>query len=301
MAGTEGTGELRRLLQAAGYTLEDRPTGLFAVRRSDGRAILLVDGDRSPAEVEREFPPDLVRRTLLYAEEPGPAGREMAAQRGMEVLGPNSLGPALGELLLSGPGGTVAADEAELDPPAQLIPDGDPTVRPRLSQSDAEARGGVEASRYLLRLVPFYVAPYRVRPVTSRGVLGPPSDHLVAVNAVSGQVEIWEANEREIQVSGVESAPRVPARLSPEEARSLAEAAARQRHTVSVDHTEQLGGVVVIESRRVPPAPEHLRIGAAVLVHVPYWYIESAAGRVVLDAVTGARVPDADPERPSDR
>jgi hypothetical protein len=297
MPPPESVGSLRRLLVAAGYRLEDRTVGLLAVRRSDGRSVLLIEGDRSPAEVEREFPPDQVHRTLVYAEEPGTAAREMAAQRGMEVLGPSSLGPALGELLLGGPTGAhPETGTPELETPAQLVPEGDRLVRPRLSQSDAEARSGVEASRYVLRLVPFYVAPYRVRVVTTGGTRAPPSDHLVAVNAISRQVEVWEANEREIVTNESEDVPRLAPRIPPEEARALAEAAIRRRHTVSVDHTEQLGGVVVIESRRVAPGPEDLRIGASVLVHVPYWYIESSRGRVVLDAVTGARVPDTEPE-----
>ncbi|MCI4329032.1 MAG: hypothetical protein L3J86_05555, partial [Thermoplasmata archaeon] len=62
----------------------------------------------------------------------------------------------------------------------------------------------------------------------------------------------------------------------------------------SVDHTEQHGGAIVIERRKVPPAVDDLRLGQSVLVHVPYWYAEGPDGRLVLDAVTGTRtVPDA--------
>jgi hypothetical protein len=35
-------------------------------------------------------------------------------------------------------------------------------------------------------------------------------------------------------------------------------------------------------------------MGPSVLVHVPYWYIEGADGRIVLDAVTGRRT-ETDP------
>ncbi|MCI4355006.1 MAG: hypothetical protein L3K06_06540, partial [Thermoplasmata archaeon] len=157
----------------------------------------------------------------------------------------------------------------------------------------AEALAGVEGYRYSLRLVPFYVTPYRVRVLSAHGDPGPTSDHLIAVNGLTGHAEVWEAGEREVTDSLEIASQRLEPELSEEQSRAIAEEAVRKRHTVSVDHTEQHGGTLVIERRRVPPGPEDLRLGPTVLLHVPYWYVEGPDGRVVLDAVTGARaLPD---------
>lgn len=289
---------LRRLLEAAGYRLEDRPTGLRAVRARDHRAVFLVSGLRSPVEVESEFPGDVVHRTLVYAEEPGEVARKIASERGIEVLDPSTLGPALGEILLPSPTQTPTDDEepaprVALEPPATVFPEGERIILPRLGQAEAEALAGVEGCRYSLRLVPFYVTPYRVRVTSAHGGTGATSDHLIAVNALTGHAEVWEAGEREVTGALEVASQRLEPDLSEDQSRAIAEEAVRKRHTVSVDHSEQHGGALVIERRRVPPGPGDLKLGPTVLLHVPYWYVEGPEGRVVLDAVTGARaLPD---------
>ncbi|HEV2166446.1 MAG TPA: hypothetical protein VGS23_05670 [Thermoplasmata archaeon] len=284
---------LRRLLEAAGYRLEERRSGLLAVRVPDRRVVFLVDGLRSPTEVEDEVPADMVHRTLVYSEDPGAIAREIASNRGLEILDATSLGPALGELLLPPPGPSpdpaALSPDQPLEPPAQMLPEGELSIRPRLDRSDAEAIAGVDGLRYSLRMVPFFVAPYRVRVATAQGVPGPPSDHLVAVNALSGRVEVWEGQERELSTEPLEAAAKLPPVLTEEMAASAAEETLRRRHTVSVDHSEQHGGTIIVERRRVAPGLGDLRIGAPVLVHVPFWYGEGADGRIVLNAVTGAR------------
>jgi hypothetical protein len=291
------SGTLRRLFDAAGYRVDDRPAGLRAFRPRDRRAVLVVRGTPAPTDVEGEFPPDAIHRTVIYADDPGEPAKALGAEHGIEVLGPTTLGSALGELLLPPPDAPVPDDDGDAEPleaPAQAIPEGERTVRPRLGRRDAEALAGLDGVRFTLRLIPFYVAPYRVRVPTAHGRPGPPSDHLVAVNALNGQVEIWEAGERELVGEIDEPHQRLDPALTDSEARSVAEATIRRRHTVSVDHTEQHGGAIVIERRKVPPAPDDVRLGQSVLVHVPYWYAEGPDGRLVLDAVTGTRtVPDA--------
>ena len=297
-SGGQAASVLRRLLEAAGYRLEDRPAGVKAVRSRDHRAVFIVAGLRSPMEVEGEFPGDAVHRTLVYAEDPGEVARKIAAERSIEVLGPNALGPALGELLLPPPTGESAESEPEalsvpLEPPPTVFPEGERIIRPRLGQAEAEALAGVEGYRYALRLVPFYVTPYRVRVLSAHGDPGPTSDHLIAVNGLTGHAEVWEAGEREVTDALEISSQRLEPELTEEQSRAIAEEAVRKRHTVSVDHSEQHGGTLVIERRRVPPGPEDLRLGPTVLLHVPYWYVEGPEGRIVLDAVTGARaLPD---------
>ncbi len=289
---------LRRLLGAAGYRLEDRPAGLKAVRVRDHRSVFLVSGLRSPTEFESEFPSDIVHRTLVYSEEPGEVARKIASERGIEVLDPNTLGSALGELLLPPPVPLAAPETEELDraplePQPTVFPEGERIIQPRLGQAEAEALAGVEGCRYSLRLVPFFVTPYRVRVASAHGGTGGTSDHLIAVNALSGHAEVWEAGEREVTGAIEVASQRLEPELTEEQSRAIAEEAVRKRHTVSVDHTEQHGGALVIERRRVPPGPDDLRLGPPVLLHVPYWYVEGPDGRVVLDAVTGARaLPD---------
>jgi hypothetical protein len=291
------SGTLRRLFDAAGYRVDDRPAGLRAYRPRDRRAVLVVRGMPAPTDVEPEFPPDAIHRTVIYAEDPAEAAKSLGAEHGIEVLGPTNLGPALGELLLPPPEAPVSEElenAAPVEPPAQAIPEGERTVRPRLGRRDAEALAGLDGVRFSLRLIPFYVAPYRVRIPTPHGRPGPTSDHLVAVNALNGLVEIWEAGERELVKEVDEPHQRLDPVLTDAEARQVAESTIRRRHTVSVDHTEQHGGAIVIERRKVPPAAEDVRIGVSVLVHVPYWYAEGSDGRLVLDAVTGTRTaPDA--------
>lgn len=292
---------LRRLLEAAGYRLEDRPNAVRAVRSRDHRAVLIVEGLPSPAEIDIEFPGDAVHRTIVYSEDPGSVARSIASERGVEVLDPSTLGSALGELLLPGPEASARGEEdpaltAPLVPPPLLFPEGERTVRPRLGQSDAEALAGVDGYRSTLRLIPFFVAAYRVRVATAHGGRSPPADHLVAINALSGLAEFWEPGERELSADLEEPHQRLAPQLTPEQARTAAEEAVRRRHTVSVDHTEQHGGALVIERRRMPPGSDDLALAPAVLVHVPFWYMEGPDGRVVLDAVSGARATVADPD-----
>lgn len=298
-----GTPLLRRLLAAAGYRLTDGPTGLFAARRTDRRYVLLVAGERSPTELEADFPPDAVHKILVYSDDPGPVARGAAAERGMEIIDPATIGPGLGEMLLLPPALEVPDDEtpgaaAPLVAPDVTFPETERTVKPRLSRQDAEALAGVEGFRYTLRLVPYYLAPYRVRTVTPHGGAAPPTEHWVAVNALGGRVEVWEAGEREFITDVEEPHQRLEPMLQEPDCRGRAERALRRRHTGSVDHTEQHDGAIVIERRRVAPGPDDLKIGAAIVVHAPFWYVEGPQGRVVLDAVTGEKMPTA--ERESD-
>ncbi|MCI4317655.1 MAG: hypothetical protein L3J96_03880 [Thermoplasmata archaeon] len=284
---------LRRLLEAAGYRIEDRPGVLCASRALDRRALVIVDAPRSPVELESAFPSDAVHRILVYPLDPGDVARGLASERGMEVLDATTLGPALGEILLPGPDAPGIdrgeVDTGEMFAPTTVFPGGERTVHPRLTRADAEAMAGVERSRVTLRLIPFFLAPYRVRPVSAHGGPGASSDHLVAVNALSGRVEVWEPGERDLTDHIDEPHQKLEPQKSAAECRALAEESLRKRHTVSVDHTEQHGGALVIERRKVPPSSGDLKVGPSVLVHVPYWYVESAGGRIVLDAVSGSR------------
>jgi hypothetical protein len=212
------------------------------------------------------------------------------------VLVPETLGSALGEMLLLGP----PVESAEMAPPGPVttpplaFPNQERTIRPRLTREDAERVAGVDGFRYTLRLVPFYVFAYRVRTAAPHGGAGPITDHLAAVSAISGKVEYWENRDPEFVAEIEDPHQRLEPSVSEETAARAAEESTRRRHTVSVDHSEQHGGALIIERRRVPPGPEDLHFSAPVLIHCPYWYVESADGRVVLDAVTGAKTPESE-------
>ena len=282
---------LRRVLMAAGYHLEDRPLGLRAIRRADRRAVFVVVAATSIEEIASEFPDECVRRTIVCAEEPGEPARAFAAEHGLEVLVPETLGSALGEMLLMGPpveSGEIAAPGPVTTPPV-AFPNQERTIRPRLTREDAERVAGVDGFRYTLRLVPYYVFAYRVRTAAPHGGAGPVTDHLAAVSAISGKVEYWENREPEFVAEIDEPHQRLEPSISEEAAVRTAEDYTRRRHTVSVDHSEQHGGALIIERRRVPPGSDDLHFSPPVLVHCPYWYVESADGRVILDAVTGIK------------
>jgi hypothetical protein len=291
-----GGSQLRRLLTAARYRVEDGTVGLLAYRSVDRRAVAVVGGALSPIDVERELPSEAVHRTLIYAEEPGAAARGAAAEHGLEILVPETLGTALGELLLLPeltirPADRLGEEEkpGPLETPIAAFPPGERVVRPRLGRPEAEMLAGVAGFRYTLRLVPYYVAPYRVREGAAHGRSGTVREYLVAVHGLSGRVEVWEPGDRELGGELNEPHERLEPTVADERARDLAEAKLRERHTVSVDHTEQHGGALVIERRRLPPEPEDLKIGSFAIIHVPYWYVEGADGRVIIDAVSGAR------------
>ena len=293
-AGEEPESLLRRLLRAAGYRLEERPAGLSAYRARDRRGLLVVARGGSPAELEPEFSPDAVHRTLIYPEDPGDPARVLASARGIEILDSTTLGPALGELLLlSGqeePTARPAASDAPaLEAPASIFPEGARTVQPRLGSSDAEVIAGVQGFRTRLRLLPFYVVPYRVRAPSATGTPGPTSEHVVSVNALTGAAEVWDPGERELGDEPTEAEERIEPRLTEAECRAVAERELRARHTVSIDHTEQHGGTIVIERRRVAPGSSDLKLGSGVFLRVPYWYVEGREGRFVIDAVNGSR------------
>lgn len=294
---------LGRLLQAAGYRLERRADALTAVRARDRRAVVIVSSARSPAEMEGFFPSDAVYRTIVYDDDPGGVARMLAADRGIEVLDPSTLGSALGELLLPPPADLEESSEGPegtgtLVPPFAMALEGRRTVRPRIGREEAEALAGVDSPRYTLRLVPFYVAAYRVRTASPHGGVGPVMRQLVAVNAISRRAEVWDDGDREL----VEEVDTPHQKLSPQmtdaQAGALATEAIRRHHTIQVDHTEQHGGALVIESRRILPSSDDIRVGPFVLVYVPHWYAEGVDGRVVLDAVTGRRT--AEPEAGGD-
>ncbi len=285
---------LGRLLEAAGYRLEARAHATLAVRTVDRRAVLLARSTRSPAEVEAWFPADAVHRTIVYDDEPGETARQLAADRGIEVISPATLGPALGELLLPSPAGAAPAGSPEgelsLDVPTTVVPEGERVVRPRIGRPEAQTLAGVEGPRYTLRLVPFWVGAYRIRPTSAHGGPGPVVLRVVAVNAVSRRVEFWDDGDREL-VDGIDGPhQRLTAQLGSGVATAIATEAIRRHHTIDVEHTEQHGGALVIETRRVLPAIDDFRLAPLVLLHVPFWYAEGAEGRVVLDAVTGRRV-----------
>jgi hypothetical protein len=304
--GDDAEPQLQRLLAAARYRVEDTTVGVLAHRAIDRRAVVIVAGGASPLEVEKYLPAEAIHRTLVYAEDPGPAARGAAAEHGLEILVAETLGPALGELLLLpevalGPA-ERAGEEAGIGPletPIAAFPPGERIVRPRLGRPEAELLAGVEGFRYTLRLVPYYVAPYRVREPAPHGRVGAVHEYLVAVHGLSGRVEVWEPGDRELGGEISEPHERLEPSVPDDRARELADARLRERHTVSIDHTEQHGGALVIERRRVPPADHDLKIGAFAVVHVPFWYVEGVDGRVVIDAVSGARTdPAAATSRP---
>jgi len=281
---------LVRLLTAAGYRVEPRSEAVVAVRIRDRRSVVIAPATRSPVEVESLFPSDSIHRTLVYDEDPGAAARAVASERGIEVLDPSTLGPALGEILLPAILGVVDDGPGpSLDAPFSLLPDGARIVRPRIGRAEAELLAGVDGPRFTLRLVPYYVAPYRVRPASPYGARGTTLDRMVAIHAVTRQAEVWEDGDREL-VAGLDLphqfvAPEVPA----SEATGIAMEAIRRHHVVHVDHTEQHGGALVIETRRVPPSVDDIRLGPLQLLYLPHWYAEGHEGRVVLDAVTGRK------------
>ena len=289
---------LGRLLEAAGYRLEPRSEAILAVRARDRRAVLIVGSSRSPAEVEPWFPSDAVHRTVVYDDEPGMTARALASDRGIEVLAPETLGSALAELLLPSPVVPPeverAVDEDGLAAPLAVLPDGERIVQPRIGRPEAEALSGLDGERHILRLVPFYVAPYRIRTSSASGGPGPVVRQLVAVNAVTRRAEIWEAGDRELVASLEQPHQRLVPQLGETAAVAIATDAIRRHHTVDVEHTEQHGGALVIETRRILPPATDLKLAPFALFYVPYWYVEGAEGRVVLDAVTGQRMPAAE-------
>jgi hypothetical protein len=285
---------LGKLLQAAGYHVELRSDALLAIRPRDHRSVVVLAAVRSPSDVESLFPGDSVHRTIVYDDEPGEAARAQAADRGIELLDPSTLGPGLGELLLLPPAeaalSPVDADSAgPLEPPFAVAPHTERTVRPRIDRSEAETLAGVDGPRYTLRLVPFFVAAYRVRPAAPDGGHGSVLRNLVAVNAVSRRAEIWGDEERELIGDLDQPHQRLAPQLEESQVAPIALDAIRRHHTVHVDHTEQHQGALVIETRRVPPTADDIRLGPFVLLYVPHWYAEGSQGRVVLDAVTGRR------------
>jgi hypothetical protein len=301
--GAASASILGRLLEAAGYHVEVRQDLLVAVRSRDRQAVVVLGTSRSPADVEALFPAESVRRTIVYDDEPGEAVRAIAAERGIELLDPSTLGPGLGEILLQPPPGAelspVDADRGgPLEPPFSITPNAERTVRPRIDRSEAESLAGVDAPHYTLRLVPFFVAAYRVRPASPDGGHGSVVRHLVAVNAVSRRAEIWDEGDRELIGEISEPHQRLSPQLDEAQVVPLALDAIRRHHTVHVDHTEQHEGALVIETLRVPPAADDIRLGPFVLLYVPHWYVEGTQGRVVLDAVTGRRTVAPEPTRP---
>jgi hypothetical protein len=283
---------LRRLLVAAGYRVDDAGGVTVALREVDHRAVVIASRARSPVELGERLPPTVVHRTIVYDGEPPPAARDAAAAHGFELLDPSTLGPGLGEMLLPSalvPGASdgTAPEEDLLESPFPPIGAGARTVRPRVDRRGAQALAGLPGAQYTLRLVPYYVAAYRVRSVSANGGPGPVLRRLVAVNATTRRPEIWTEGVRELVAEVEGPSERLAPQLPEAGAAPIAVEAIRRQHTARVDHLEQHAGAIVVESRRVAPAAADVRLGPFSLLFVPYWYAESADGRRVLDAVSG--------------
>ncbi|MGI0055670.1 MAG: hypothetical protein ACREB9_02260 [Thermoplasmata archaeon] len=292
---------LRALLEAADFQVTERSEGWVASRGRDRRVLVLLRDVRAPHDVEGAFPPDAIYRAVVYPEDPGAVARGLAAELGIELFDTDSIGSALGEILLGdhahgGSGSVPPADGLPLEVPMVVIPDGERTVAPRVDLEEAARIVDDPSLRPTLRWVPYYVAPYRVRVASPHGNPGRTDEHLVAVNALQRHAEPWERGAYELT-----AAAEVTARLAPEIERGAAEEVAlewiRRHHTIRVDHTEQHGGTVVMETRRIPPRPDDVRLGPMALVHVPFYYFEGARGRVVINAATGRAYSPADDPR----
>lgn len=289
MGSAEESMQLRRLFEAAGYRVTEREGGWAALRTRDRRSVVFSDEVRTPSDLEDAFAPDAIHRVLLFPDEPGEVARALATERGIEVFDTVTIGAALGELLLLPPApiGPVPTAVAALEAPPSIFPEGERIVRARLSLAEAERIAAMPGLKATLRLVPFYVAPYRVRTPSPHGGRGTSTEHVVAVHALLKAVEVWDASQYEFSDSGGTSPPRLRPTLSLEEALPLALDWIRSNHTARVEHTEQHGGAVVVETRRVPPRLEDVRLAPLTLVYAPYWYFEGEDGRIVIDAVTG--------------
>ena len=290
MGADERARRLRRLFEAAEYTVQERPEGLVAARGRDHRVVVILASVRTPHDVEDAFPADAIHRAIVYPSEPGPVARSLAAERSIEILVPTTLGGALDELLLGGlDGAGPGASESEppLEPPTVVVPQGDRYVRPRIDREEAVRIIRDPALRASLRYVPYFVAPYRVRAPAPHDGTRRTSEHLLAVHTLRRRAEAWDAS-----AFALGEPPDVPlARLDPEidagEALAIAIEWIREHHTIRVDHTEQHGGTVVVETRRISPRPDDIRVGPFALIFLPVWYCEGPRGRVLLNAVTG--------------
>ncbi len=288
----EDSTQLRHLFEAAGYRVTERPGGWAAIRSRDRRSVVFSDEVRTPTDLEGAFAPDAIHRVLVYPEDPGTVARTLAAERGIETFDTATIGSALGELLLLPVASATAAGPATgqagpLETPPSIFPEGERVVRGRLSRPDAERIAAAPELRATLRLVPFFVAPYRVRTPSPHGGRGVSTEHIVAVNGLLRGVEEWDVAQYELSDSTAESHPRLEPTITADEALPLALDWIRSNHTVRVEHTEQHGGTVVVETRRVPPSLEDVRLAPLTLVYVPFWYFEGEEGRIVIDAVTG--------------
>ncbi len=289
MTGPPADFELRlpRLLEAAGYAVELRPFGCVAVRLADHRGVVVATTDRPVDELAAHLPRELVHRVVVYSDEPSERTRERGASIGVEVLGPSTVGPALGELLLApSPAGPPAPD---LEPEPLFAAPDERTILPRIDAADVAALVAIDAERYRLRFLPHYLFAYKVRSPLAHGEPGPVEARFIAVNAVWRAAEFWEPGERTLVADDAVAGERLAPRFGEAEARAIAWEEVRRRHSVSVDHTEQHAGAIVIETRRITPDATALRVGPATLVYAPFWYAESRHGRIVLDAVTGRR------------
>lgn len=307
---------VQRLLASAGFSVE-RHQGLWrAVRESDGRAVLLLAGAELPAGFSQIFPGQCRSRWVLFGSTPSAEERDRLHMDGVSFIEPDTLSERIGEVLLPSSGAEREEPVPRALPPARLpsirehdgrerlmtdpgpFPEepsslpaelwpGERIVRPRLSEDDALrlAWSRLVPFRVTLVLIPYYLFEYTLRQEERRSNEAP---RLLAVQGIDGTTESWAMGDRELV--GMLPTPhrrREPV-LSSDEARDFALRAALEANISHVDHTEQRGGALIIERRRVAPQEDDVRLGPAVMLHVPFWVVDGADGRLVFDAVTGA-------------
>lgn len=175
------------------------------------------------------------------------------------------------------------------EPPEQSIPiivestveRSERIVKPNFSLEDVKylARHEVQGYRYELELVPHYLFHYVLNIEEGKQRAG-----IVAVNALTGQIETWRWGFELVDSIDVQHTRREP-KVEQEAASEMAREAITKEYRSFTEQVKDFGHSEIIERKR--PQKDPMVVEPKGLVYLPVWCVEGKGGAMIVNSSSG--------------
>lgn len=175
------------------------------------------------------------------------------------------------------------------EPPEQSIPiivesaveRSERIVKPNFSLEDVKylARHEVQGYRYELELVPHYLFHYVLNFDDGKQRAG-----IVAVNALTGQIETWRWGFELVDSIDAQHTRREP-KVEQEKASDLAREAIAKEYRSFTEEVRDFGHSEIIERKK--PQKDPMVVEPKGLVYLPVWCVEGKGGAMIVNSSSG--------------
>jgi hypothetical protein len=175
------------------------------------------------------------------------------------------------------------------EPPEQSIPiivestveRSERIVKPNFSLEDVRylARHEIQGYRYELELVPHYLFHYVLNIDDGKQRAG-----IVAVNALTGQIETWRWGFELVDSIDAQHTRREP-KVEQEKASELARDAIAKEYRSFTEEVKDFGHAEIIERKK--PQKDPMVVEPKGLVYLPVWCVEGKAGAMIVNSSSG--------------